>query len=485
MMISMRYAHNLAQGFGLVWNPGAEPVEGFTNLLWTLYMALIHLLPIPLSITSLFIQLTGAICMAVTIYFIWRIAQQVNSRSLFVPLVSIIFTAFYFPLFNWTVILGTEVSLLTLLLTFVSYLAIHNLKSKKFSIQLFIILGLGTVVRMDFLIPALAISLCLFIIDRANRRKYLLIGIPIIGLFIISQTFFRLWYYHDMLPNTYYLKSTGYPLILRIFRGVYVELQAFNWVLISLPFFYLYFARNKYVAFLLISFVSVFIYSIYAGGDAWEYWGGANRYIAVAIPLFFISFAMTVYSIRHIVQQKFKPYLRKYSIAELIFIILCFLVFNTTNDNSLLVLSLAKKPLTVNENQNQVQIARNINSITKKNAKIAVVWSGIIPYFSNRYYIDVLGKSEKVIAREQAHFNNEQQGSLRSLVSFWPGHNKWDYKYVVSRYKPDIFGQAPFPDDQKKYLLKEYTLFRSKTENKYYILKGSKEINYDQLLSLE
>jgi arabinofuranosyltransferase len=30
-MISMRYARNLAAGHGLVWNPGAEPVEGYTN----------------------------------------------------------------------------------------------------------------------------------------------------------------------------------------------------------------------------------------------------------------------------------------------------------------------------------------------------------------------------------------------------------------------------------------------------------------------
>lgn len=39
-MISMRYARNLAEGYGLVWNPG-ERVEGYTNPLWTLWMALI------------------------------------------------------------------------------------------------------------------------------------------------------------------------------------------------------------------------------------------------------------------------------------------------------------------------------------------------------------------------------------------------------------------------------------------------------------
>ena len=38
-MISARYAWNFAQGNGLVWNPG-EYVEGYTNLLMTLFMSL-------------------------------------------------------------------------------------------------------------------------------------------------------------------------------------------------------------------------------------------------------------------------------------------------------------------------------------------------------------------------------------------------------------------------------------------------------------
>jgi hypothetical protein len=29
-MISMRYARNLAHGYGLVWNPGGERIEGYT-----------------------------------------------------------------------------------------------------------------------------------------------------------------------------------------------------------------------------------------------------------------------------------------------------------------------------------------------------------------------------------------------------------------------------------------------------------------------
>jgi arabinofuranosyltransferase len=69
-MISMRYAKNFANGYGLVWNPGGERIEGYTNPLWVLYMSVIHLLPISQSKTSLFIQLTAAVLLAVNLYFV-------------------------------------------------------------------------------------------------------------------------------------------------------------------------------------------------------------------------------------------------------------------------------------------------------------------------------------------------------------------------------------------------------------------------------
>src|SRR5262245_63366246 len=37
--ISMRYARNLVDGHGLVYNLDGERVEGYTNLLWTLLLA--------------------------------------------------------------------------------------------------------------------------------------------------------------------------------------------------------------------------------------------------------------------------------------------------------------------------------------------------------------------------------------------------------------------------------------------------------------
>ena len=71
-MISMRYAKNFASGAGLVWNAGEAPVEGYTNFLWTLWMAAVHTLGIPESKVSLAIMLTGVAIL---------IAQRARGRA--------------------------------------------------------------------------------------------------------------------------------------------------------------------------------------------------------------------------------------------------------------------------------------------------------------------------------------------------------------------------------------------------------------------
>ncbi len=40
--ITLRYARNLAHGFGLTWNPGEAPAEGYTSFGWTVVMAPFH-----------------------------------------------------------------------------------------------------------------------------------------------------------------------------------------------------------------------------------------------------------------------------------------------------------------------------------------------------------------------------------------------------------------------------------------------------------
>jgi hypothetical protein len=79
-MISMRYGRNLAEGLGLVWNAG-ERVEGYTNLLWTLFMALVHLTPLPDSKTSLVVLLANVGIAAATVPLIARLVRLLGGGA--------------------------------------------------------------------------------------------------------------------------------------------------------------------------------------------------------------------------------------------------------------------------------------------------------------------------------------------------------------------------------------------------------------------
>ncbi|MBI2074777.1 MAG: hypothetical protein HYT83_02980, partial [Candidatus Levybacteria bacterium] len=305
-MISMKYANNFAHGFGLVWNQGTEKVEGFTNLLWTLYMALFHLFPIPREKISLVIQISGMIFLAINIVFVKKIAEFITNKSLLQVFLSVIFTAFYFPLNNWSVVLGTEVSILTLFTSIAVFLALKSVKEKKFSFLLYLILGLGTLVRMDMVIPSLTIIFFLLFVDKENRINNLLFGLPFFFFFIFSQTLFRIWYYKEMLPNTYYLKLTGFPAFLRITRGIYVAFNFMSSVIFLIPLLLLKFKRNKYILLLFAVFTSQLTYSIYIGGDVWEYFGGSNRYISIVMPLFFVLFSAAFFEVYSYLNQTIK-----------------------------------------------------------------------------------------------------------------------------------------------------------------------------------
>jgi hypothetical protein len=297
-MVSMRYARNLAQGYGLVWNPGGPAVEGYTNPLWVIYMAAWHLLPIAATNPSLIIQITGAVCLALNLIWVARLARLLAPRAAWVVGGAVGLTALYLPLNTWA-LLGTEVSVLTLLMSIATWQALQILISGRSPGTLYLLLGIGTLVRMDMVVPFVAFLLFLFVADKQNRKRHLLYGAGILILFLAVQTGFRLTYYGDVLPNTYYLKLTGYPLVPRIAWGALMFLKFayfMNFVLFLLPLYVLTFRRDKTVLLLCWLFCVQVAYSIYVGGDAWERWGGSNRYFSPVMPLFMIMMCYGIWS---------------------------------------------------------------------------------------------------------------------------------------------------------------------------------------------
>src|SRR5258708_26013081 len=77
-MISMRYASNLAHGHGLVWNAGGAHVEGYTNFLWALWMAALHLIPgVPAADRALLIVASGVGLLVTNLLLVRAICRRI------------------------------------------------------------------------------------------------------------------------------------------------------------------------------------------------------------------------------------------------------------------------------------------------------------------------------------------------------------------------------------------------------------------------
>lgn len=449
-MVSMRYAWNLVHGNGAVWNAG-ERVEGFTNPLWMLYMAFWQLFPIPTSTISLPLQISGAIFLGLNLVFIYKIIRHLTN-DFFALLAALLMIAFYGPLDVWAM-LGMEVSVLALILSIAAWIVITRDLSR-WTPWLYLLLGISTLIRIDMAVPFVLIVAFLLLTRPADRKKNLAWGIGTLVLFLGGQTLIRLWYYGDILPNTYYLKMVGLSQTIRIARGVWVLFELawqMNWVVFLFPLVVFLFRRDKGPALLALLFAGQVAYSTYVGGDAWEHNGGANRFISIAIPLWFALFGIALASIRQAVADKLQLK-RTVTIGTSYGVMVLLLAFSIWNANFLLAdyhaierWTLNRKPDYILSHQKYITTALILQDITLPGAKIAVTAAGTEPYYlPDRYAIDILGKADKVIAHEPVKY----PVSLAGIADVRPGHMKWDYAYSIGKLKPDVIVQL-WEDDYK------------------------------------
>ena len=483
-MISMRYAYNLAHGNGLVWNPG-ERVEGITNPLWTGVMALIHLLPVGLNETGLYIQILGASLLTLNLFLVRKLVEAF-SNDLFVMLSAVALTAFYAPL-NSFGLLGMEVSLLTLTLTGAVLLAVKS--ENRFNVWVYVLLAASTLVRFDMAVPYLVFLGILFWTQKENRKAHLVWGLGLLILFLGGQSLARYAYYGEWLPNTYYLKVEGWNMTLRLLRGMYAFVQFayfHNWVLFLLPLTIFIFRRDWKVTLLFCLLAGQIAYSVYVGGDAWENHGGANRYIVIAMPLYFIGLSWA--AVELLKHASISLGLKQQNLTELgwrsVFLIL--FAFSLLTFNALLGewksierWNLARRPDYVAGNDRNLRIAISLEKITKPGASVAVVGAGTIPYLlPDRYAIDILGKADPYIA----HQNVRTPMGIPDIPNMRPGHMKWDYAYTIGELKPDVIVSLwENTSDEAAPYMGDYDFVAIGPKVKVFLRRGSTNINWELL----
>lgn len=487
--ISMQYARNLANGAGPVWNDGGEPVEGYTNPLWVGVMALTHLTSLPDRLMALPIQILGAILFMLSLVFVRKIARFLAHGNEWAGLIAVGMTAFYYPFSNWS-LLGTEVSILLLMITAAAWMAICNHNKGVFSPWVYLLLGISTWVRFDMGVPYVVIWVFLLWFDRQHRRQHLIFGGAALLFFLLSQTILRVVYYGDWLPNTYYLKMEGISLWLRLERGLYVFAK-FAWnlgpVFLLLTPLLLLFRRDRYVLLLAALLIAQVAYSVYVGGDAWEHRGGANRFIALGMPFFLILFTESIRCLFELIKQRA---LLTFDNARwvtgvvnggfIVFLALSLVNFNTLLDgNSLRYWLLLQRSIFAPGSERYAIDGLFLKDLTSENARLLVGAAGNVTYFSRRFTYDMMGKADKIIAHEPIRIPS----NLESLTFLQPGHLKWDYAYSIGQLQPDVVVELKqYTDDEAAPYLVNYEKVKINGHNMYFKL-GSTNIRWDLVRS--
>lgn len=206
--ISFRYARNLVEGLGLVFNEG-ERVEGYSNFLWTMWAAVGLKLGVAAEMWSnvwgIVLYLTSIVALA------WnhaRVRAAEGKPGPGVPLAALIAAAH--P--DWAVFAtgGLETSAFTFLLL-AAVLMVSWARDRPVLVAVAgVVLGLAGLTRPDGVVAALAVGLTIVAIGPRKIRD----GAVLTAGFAIVWVPFVLWrmsYYGDFYPNTYYAKSAWLP----------------------------------------------------------------------------------------------------------------------------------------------------------------------------------------------------------------------------------------------------------------------------------
>jgi hypothetical protein len=459
-MITMTYARNLLEGHGLNWARQGAPVEGFTHPLWLLLMLPANAPAIELSMRSLVVQVLSLVLLASSAAAAWRLM-----RTHFAPpaapeapyaLPAAALTAFYYPLAYWSV-MGMETALQALLLLAVVQLALDAVfAGRDRHLPLWLACSAAYLLRMDMLllvVVAQGYLLAMGGLRPAGRRSWW-VGAGCFLAAALGYEIFRWIYFHDLLPNTYYLKLTGIPPLVRLRRGVAAvsDFAASHALLLALVALVAIVRRRDRKLWLpLALFGTCAAYVVWVGGDAWEDIGvRADRFVAFAMPLLFVVLnagldaTLAAWARRRGAGATAALAASRLSTRALAVLatVGLWLAANglaspaSAGWNWALMSGLERPPL-ARRHQRVVALLGRFQRFVSPEATVATAWAGVPAFFSDYRMVDLLGYNDRHLARLP---------SPLPLVPerYWelvPGHAKWDVRHALERARPDAFFQ--------------------------------------------
>ncbi len=277
--ISFRYARNLRAGYGLVFNPGFERVEGYTNFLWVLILSACEWLTgwAPHASANWISAAAGLALFGLVVAFCWR-----RDRGAVSPW-WVVFPALWLALNRsyavWCTS-GLETKLFELLVVAGVLLGVRDVERRESSWwRPAALLALAALTRPDGILIAGAFFTARFVYEVWERRldvRALAKGVLLFAAVVGAHFAFRFAYYGELLPNTYYAKLGGaswWDMGFLYLRTFLQEYGAAIWLpLLVLGGVGALWARRPAAAWLIgVVLLSHSVYVAYCGGDHFEY----------------------------------------------------------------------------------------------------------------------------------------------------------------------------------------------------------------------
>ncbi len=422
-MISMQYARNLREGHGLLWMAGEEPVQGISNLGIALVMSAIHLLPIAPERLSLVVQLLNLALLGACVLLVWCIARRWCPERPEVAMAASLGTALCAPLAVWS-LLGADVGFVAAWLLAGVLLLADGERRGRCPPWGLAALAPGLLLRPDAVIFFAVVLGAAWALPQGPRRAAVAAGAG--ACVLAAWALLGVLYYGDPLPNTYYLKATGAPRAVVLRAGL---AQLAEWLpRLALPLLLAgvgaWRERSHAVARVCAgSTVVALLYTVWVGGDWSNEYG--TRFLVPALPGLLLLAAAGAAHLAAAVPGLAPRFARASCVVALA---LTALVAGP-GDAQAEWLDPRTRPKHAAFNRNNFFFARYLARHTDPSTTLGAHWAGVPPYFSRRSAIDVLGKSDRHIARLPARV--------------WsPGHSKWDWDYVLAERRPEVF-RAP------------------------------------------
>jgi len=415
--ISLRYAQRLIDGYGLTWTEGI-PVEGYSNLLWTLLMAAFGWIGVDMVFAARLVGVTLAV--ANSFLIIRYISKRLENATVVIAIV-LLFYSFSSAMAVWS-IAGLEQPLVTFLAlsavyNFMNFRDFGNKKSLWFSS---LSLGLLAITRPDGALLAGMIGIVYLITNRKELSKTLS-NLAILALFptlfYFGQLAFRIYYYGDYVPNTAHVKVSpslyhtwyGLKYTLRFAKSIAV-LSVLSFACLYMLHKFRHPNKNYYLAI----FVSWFSYLALVSGDV--FMAFRHHYYTIVMLMLLLADGLPLLIKELDKRGLIKKFTVLLSLGALFYV---YHQFENNNYENIETYHWTKR-------QKTLALAL-VDEFGDKKPLIALDAAGSIPYWTKFPALDMLGLNDYHIARNKPEVINPR----------FVGHELGDPIYTMAQ-NPDI-----------------------------------------------